>query len=52
MRRIEKLRAELVKFLSLSNDSELHWSYAQIIFPSWIHRPGCLNEGATIARWS
>ncbi len=34
MRHIEKEGSKLVKFFSLSNDSELHWSYAKIIFPA------------------
>jgi hypothetical protein len=44
--------SELVKFLSSSNDSELNWSYAQIIFPaSFASRVG-LSKDATMARWS
>jgi hypothetical protein len=27
------------QILSLSNDSELYWSYGQIIFPTWLCWP-------------
>ncbi len=45
-------RQELVKFLSSTNDSELHWSYAQVIFQAGFADQGNLNKDATMARWS
>jgi hypothetical protein len=43
---------KLVKFLSLLNDSELNWSYAQIIFKIGEAVQGGLSKDATMARWS
>jgi hypothetical protein len=44
MRRIEKEGSKLVKFLSLSNDdSVLHLSYVQIIFPA-----GFIGQGVSM----
>ncbi len=40
---------EKAKFLSLSNDSELYWSYAQIIFPAGLADQGGHNKDATMA---
>jgi hypothetical protein len=38
----------LVKFLSLSIDSELDWSHAGIIFPAGFASEGSLNKDATM----
>jgi hypothetical protein len=43
---------KLVKSFSLLNDSELYWSYAQIIFLTGEAGQGGLNKDATMARWS
>ncbi len=45
-------RTELVKFLTLSNDLELCWSYAQVLFPTGFLGQGGPNKDATMARWS
>ncbi len=43
---------KLVKFLSLLNDSELYWSYGQIIFLTGEAGQGGLSKDATMARRS
>jgi hypothetical protein len=43
---------ELVKFFISSNDWELYWSYALIIYPAGFVGHGGLNKNATMARWS
>jgi hypothetical protein len=45
-------RTELVKFLTLSNDLELCWSYAQVLFPNGFLGQGGPDKDATMARWS
>jgi hypothetical protein len=40
------------KFLSLLNDSEPYFSYAQIIYPVGLADQGGPNKDATMARWS
>ncbi len=43
---------KLVKFLSSSNDLELYWSYAQIIFLAGFPSQKESKQDATMARWS
>ncbi len=43
------VRPEKAKFLSLSNDSELYWSYAQIIYLTGFASHTGLNKDATMA---
>jgi hypothetical protein len=40
---------EVVKFLSLQNDSELYWSSVQIIFSAGFAGKGGLSKDATMA---
>ncbi len=42
----------MVKFLSSLNDSELFWSYAQIIFPACFAGQGVLRQDGTMAGWN